>query len=148
MSKIDLYPNLKSPPSQARVATGTDFVGDKHALDVNVLGGTSTVTGELSISGLRIGGRNTTMNVTDTATKLPAVPFPDRNSMSVTNLSGVDIVYVGFSAAVTADRVIGITSGAELGPNEGMNFDLTDAVEIWGITEAGKTVMIKIMEIA
>lgn len=148
MSKIDLYPNLKSPPSHARVATGTDFVGDKHALDVNVLGGSSTVTGEISVSGLRIGGRNTTMNVTDTATKLPAVPFPDRNSMSITNLSGIDTVFIGFDSSVTADRVIGITSGAELGPNEGMNFDLTDEVEIWGITETGKTVMIKIMEVA
>lgn len=92
MSKIDLYPNLKSPPSQARVATGTDYSGDKHALDVNVLGGSSTVTGELTVSGLREAMRITTMDVSTTETALPATPLTNRNAISVSNLSGVATV--------------------------------------------------------
>lgn len=146
MSKIDLYPNLKAPPSQAKVATGTDFTGDKFALDVNVVAG--AVTGEITVSGLRVGGKNTTMNVGDTATALPATAFTGRNSMTIRNLSAVDTLYIGFDNLVTADRVIGTTSGMEVGPDEGLNFDLTDEVVVWGIAETGKTIMVKVTELA
>lgn len=145
MSKIDLYPNLKSAPSAAKVATGTDWAGDKFGLDVNVLGG--TVTGELSVSGLKTAGKNTCMNVGDTAQKIPATPLTGRNTMTITNLSA-DTLYIGFDASVTADRSIGNTAGSEVGQNEGINFDITDEVELWGITESGKTVLIKVMELA
>lgn len=124
------------------VAEGPLGVDDFQKLHVNAdkeLLVAGTVAGEVSVSGLKTGGRNTTMNVTDSAGKIPLVPFANRNSMSITNLSPVDTVFIGFDGTVTADRVIGTTSGAELGPNEGMNFDLTEAVEIWGITETGKT---------
>ena len=146
MSKIDLYPNLKSPPAAAKVATGTAWATDKFGMDVNVLGG--TVTGELSPTGLKNGGRMTTMEVTDTATMLPPVALTGRNSMKVTNLSTTETMYVGFDALVTADRAIGNTAGDELGPNEAINFDVTDEVPIYAIAESGKTILIKIMELA
>jgi hypothetical protein len=148
MSKIDLYPTSKSSPSLAKIATGTDYTGDKVALDVNVMGGTSTVTGTLSISGLNIAGRNTTMNVPDTATAIPATPLTDRNAITVTNLSGVDTLYVGFDSSVTADSVIGTTSGFPVGPQQGFNLDITENVILYAIAPTGKTIKIIITELA
>lgn len=42
MSRIDLYPNANSSPSDAKIATGTQ-VGNKVALDANVVGGNITI---------------------------------------------------------------------------------------------------------
>lgn len=148
MSRIDLYPNLKSPPSDAKVATGTAISGDKFAIDVSIAGSTGTLTGDFTPSGLKTAGRITTMNVTDTVTLLPTTNLTARNSLSITNLSAGDTLYVGFSNLVTADRTLGTNAGWEVGPNEGLNFDITDDIDIYGIAEAGKTVLVKIMELA
>ena len=147
MSKIDLYPNLKSPPSAAKVATGTALSGDKFALDVSIAGSTGTITGEFSPSGLQQAGRVTTMIVGDTVTTMPVTALTDRNSLSITNI-GTETLYVGFTPFVTPDRVVGTTSGWEVGPNEGFNSDIKDTIFIYGICEAGKSTMIKIMELA
>jgi hypothetical protein len=134
-----------------RLGNGTDLVttttsGSDVGLDVNVIGG--TVTGELTLSGLRIAGRNTTMNVLDVATVIPAIPLASRNTITVTNMSGTDTLYIGFDTGVTADSVIGITSGFPVGPQQGFNLDVTDEVELYGIAEAGKTIKIIVTELA
>lgn len=146
MPKIDLYPQLTSPPEDAKVVTGTAIAGDKFALDVAVKEIT-TVSGTFTPSGLSTAVKNTTMNVGDTATALPATALSNRNGMIVTNLSAVDTLYIG-DATVTADRSIGTTAGHEIPAGEGFQIDVTDSVTLYGRAEAGKTVLIKIMEVA
>lgn len=134
-----------------RLGDGTDLVttttvGPDVGLDVNVIAG--SFTGEFTQTGLKVSGRNTTMDVSDVAITLPAAPLTARNSLSLTNLSTVDTLYIGFASNVTPDRALGTTAGWEVGPNEGFNLDIQDNILIYGITEAGKTVRIKIMELA
>lgn len=125
--------------------TGTT-VGPDTGLDVNVIGG--TITGELTVSGLRTAGRTTTMDIPDSAIPIPAAPLTSRNSLSLTNLSPTETIYIGFSTSVTADNVLGTTSGWEVGPNEGFNLDVTDSIIIYAIAETGKTVRVKVLELA
>lgn len=127
------------------LVTSTTVAGDV-GLDVNVIGG--TVTGELTASGLTTAGKITTMNISDTAVAIPSSPLADRNSLALTNLSNVDTIYIGFSTSVTADQNLGLTAGWEVGPNEGFNLDIKDTILIYGITETGKTVRVKVMELA
>ena len=87
------------------------------------------------------------MNVGDTATLLPATALANRNAIKITNHSGTDKLYLGPSS-VTADNVIGTTSGDEVGTNESINFDITDAIPIYGRAETGKTIRVKIVELA
>lgn len=42
MSRIDLYPQLDSRPSEAQIATGTQS-GEKMGLDTHLIGGTVTI---------------------------------------------------------------------------------------------------------
>lgn len=121
-------------------------VAEKKGLDVNLIGG--VVSGEFVASGLSSQGRIITFNVSDTATPLPAVALPGRNSLALTNLSSTDTLYVGFLSSITADRVNGLTSGWEIGPNEGFNLDIRHNIVLYGITEAGKTIQVKLMELA
>lgn len=134
-----------------RLGDGTDLVtttavGPDVGLDVNILGG--TVSGTFTPSGLFTAGKITTMNVTDSAIALPSTPLSGRNSLSLTNLSLTDTLYIGFSTGVTANRTIGINAGWEVGPQEGFNLDIQDDIIIYGITETGKTILIKVMELA
>lgn len=144
MSKIDLYPNTKSPPSAALPATGTAFTGNKVAQDVNVLNG---ISGSFTQSGLRTNFKVTTMNLIDTALPFPATPLTARNAMSVINLDPAETFYVG-GPTVTADNSIGTVAGWPVGPGESFNLDITDAIVLYGIAPAGKTILIKIMELA
>ena len=89
----------------------------------------------------------TTMDVTDVATAIPASNLADRVAMSITNLDGVETLYLG-KITVTADRVLGTTSGWEVGAGESFNVDISDALTIYGRTEAGKTIRIKVLEIS
>lgn len=97
--------------------------------------------------GLTVSIKTTTMTVTDVATALPAVPLVNRNAMSVVNLDAAEVLYIG-NATVTANRVIGTTAGWEIPAQEGFNLDVTDSIVIYGIAEAGKTILVKILEIA
>lgn len=127
------------------LVTTTTVDGDV-GLDVNIIAG--SMTGEFTLTGLHIGGRNTTMNVTATATLIPAVAFASRNSITVTNLSLVDTIYIGFDSSVTADSVVGTTSGFPVSPQAGFNLDITTTVPLYAIAESGKTVKIIITELA
>lgn len=98
-------------------------------------------------SGLANDFVTTTMNVTDIAAPVPASALSSRVALTITNLDGVETLYLGKST-VTADRAIGTTAGWEVGPNESFNVDISDALVLYGIAEAGKTILIKVLEIS
>lgn len=96
-------------------------------------------------SGLQNDFKTTTMNVGDVAIPIPATPLVDRNSLSIVNLDSVETLYIGDSN-VTADRVVGNTSGWEVGAGETLNFDVKDTIIIYGRCETGKTILVKVLE--
>lgn len=148
MSKIDTYPQINSSPRDAQVVTGTTFNAEKKVgMDVNVLNQLD-VTGEFTVSGLKVSFRNTTMDVTSTAVALPATPLTNRNTITIQNKSLTDTLYIGPDNLVTADSVLGTTSGMEIGPGESWSIDITDQVVLYGIVETGKTIRIKVTEAA
>jgi hypothetical protein len=99
-------------------------------------------------SGLNEGFRVTTMNVTDVAGAIPPTALANRNAISIVNLDEAETIYCGPTLGVTADRSLGTTAGFEVGPNESFNLDVTDVISIFAIAESGKTVKIKVLEIA
>lgn len=107
------------------------------------------VTGQFDVTpaGLRLHFRTTTMMITDVETALPATPLGSRNAMTITNLSTTDTLYIGESG-VTADRVLGTTAGEEVGPNSGFNVDITNEIILYGICETGKSILVKVTELA
>lgn len=100
------------------------------------------------ISGLYNAMLVTTLNVVDVAAPIPSSALADRNSITITNLSATDTIYISSSPLVTADRVVGTTSGHEIGPLESFNINITDAIILYAISESGKTILTKVMEVA
>lgn len=96
-------------------------------------------------SGLQNSFRTTTMLIGDVAAPIPATPLSDRNSLSIANLDSAETLYIGDSN-VTANRVVGTTSGWEVGPGETLNFDVKDTIIIYGRAESGKSIMVKVLE--
>jgi hypothetical protein len=107
---------------------------------------TDSVSGTFSPTGLTKGLLVTTMTITDVATKIPLSALLERNAVSIQN-KGAEILYLG-NSNVTADSVEGTTSGWEIYAGSYMGFDITDAIDIYGICETGKSVLIKILELA
>jgi len=107
----------------------------------------NVVTGEFTFSGLSQALKITTMQVTDVATAMPATALTNRNAISVQNKDATNTVYIG-NSDVTADTVIGTTSGFELGPNGFFGLDITDDIVLYARCETGKTAIIKITEVA
>lgn len=107
----------------------------------------TTAKGTFSPTGLSTDWIITTLDVTDTATLLPATALVGRNALSIYNTSETDFVFIGKSN-VTADNVVGTTSGWDLPPKGYMNFDVKDNISIYAIAETGKTIRVKIMELA
>ena len=103
--------------------------------------------GTFTFSGFRKTFLTTTMDVGDVAIEMPPVPTVDRNSISVANLSQTETVYIG-NIDVTADQVLGTTSGHELPPNESFNLDIAADVILYARCESGKVARIKITETA
>lgn len=120
----------------------TDSNGDTAVRTV----GESTVTGEIQITGLGLAIRTTTMLVGTTPVKLPAAPLADRNSVQVLNLDDNEILYIG-NSDVTADRVVGTTSGFEVGPGNSFQSDIRGTIEIYGVVASG-SIMVKVTEVA
>ncbi len=108
---------------------------------------TNSITGEFSVSGLKVGGKITTILVSTTALALPATALADRNAIAIRNLSDTDILYIGFDTLITANDVLGTTAGWQVGPQENLQFDITDAVVIYGIAASG-SIKVQIMELA
>lgn len=122
---------------------GTIF-NDPDNLDLHTV--RTTAKGTFSQTGLKNGGRNTTLDVGDTATAMPV--FSSRNALSIHNTSETEILYVGFDTSVTADSVIGTTSGRQVGPGQILNFDATDNISLYAVAETGKTIRVHVMELA
>jgi len=151
MSKIDLYPQTDSSPQSAQIQTGTAFPAEKKfAADVNVMGGSidAEFSGTVSISGLRIRMRTTTMMVTDVATAIPPVALADRNAITITNFDPTEILYLADNNLVTADRALGTTAGHEINPEESFNLDIADTITLFGRCEPGISILIKVTELA
>lgn len=91
----------------------------------------------------------TTFEVTDVETKLPPVPLRDRNFMVLVNKSISDDIYVG-KTGVVAGNAIGTTSGMDVPASETFNIAIKGNVEVelYGIAETGKTVLVKVIEVA
>jgi hypothetical protein len=96
---------------------------------------------------------NTTLNVGDTATKLPTTPAAGRSTMTIRNLadpndaaSANKILYIGPTSGVSATFSIGTSYGMLLGPGESVNFALRANKEPYGIAPTGVTVPIQVTE--
>lgn len=87
------------------------------------------------------------MSVGDTELALPVIPLTDRNSIIIHNKSGTEKVYIG-KTGVTADTIVGTTSGWEIPANSYYALDVKDTIAIYGICESGKTAIVKVMELA
>ena len=105
------------------------------------------IGGSVQISGLSVEGKNTTLEVSTTAIPLPATALTGRNALSVRNLDATTTLYVGFSTSLTADSVVGVTSGWQVGPNETYNVDIQDDIVLFGIVTSG-TIKIQVQEFA
>ena len=104
---------------------------------------TGTLTGELTPSGLTIGGRFTEVTLTDTGwTALQAIggPLADRNAIAIQNESGVDIK-VQFDSGLASYKGMTIRDKSE------RQYDITDSIIIYGRSASG-TITVNVEEIA
>ncbi len=111
---------------------------DGQPLDIN---------GEFVFSGLSTAIKISTETISDVASPVPLVSLVGRNSISIQNKSGSEILYVGPSN-VEANSIVGGNGGWEIPPSEALNFDIKDTVIVYGIAPAGKTILVKILEMA
>ena len=125
-----------------------DRIKNAHTLDEDgyVILRTSA-KGTFSFAGLNKDWLITTMTVGDTATALPISSLSDRNSIMIRNTSDTETVYVGKSN-VTADLVIGTTSGLPLAPGDQFAVDVRNAVVIYGRCASGKSAIVQVVEFA
>jgi hypothetical protein len=117
--------------------------------DLNSSGETAVRTiseGDFSISGLRNGMRITTMEVSNVAVPLPALPLADRNSIIIFNLDETKTLYIG-NSDVEANENIGIKAGWQLGPRSYYSTDVTDNIIFYGVVDSG-TIKIQVKEIS
>lgn len=105
------------------------------------------ITGSFSPRGLTKEFKNTTMSVTDVATKIPAVPLTDRNAMAIYNNHATEVLYIG-NSDVTADTVAGTTSGWKIDAGSYLQLDITAAIELYAAFESGESGMVQILELA
>ena len=103
---------------------------------------------ESTPAGLRESIRITTLEITDTASLLPATALTNRNSMEIYNTDTSNSIWIGPSNSVTADCVVGTTSGKEISSGSYWNIDITDDIVLYGIAKSGNTVKIQVMEVA
>jgi len=105
------------------------------------------VVGSFTPSGLFTDWVITTMDVGDVAIALPILALTGSNSIIIHNKSATETLYIGKSN-VTADTVNGTTSGWEIPKNSYYALDVKNNIVIYGRCETGKTVKVKIMELA
>lgn len=122
--------------------TSTTIDGSTEALDVAVK------EGEFVPTGLTVSGLVTTLDVGDTAQLLPTSSLSGRNSLVIRSYSSTDTLYIGFNSSVTADLVVGSTSGFQVPPLGEFRCNITDDISVYGITETGVTVRIQVVELA
>lgn len=104
--------------------------------------------GTATFSGLSLRFLVTCLDITDVAAKIPTSALLSRNSLSIRNKSATKTIYIGEANTVTADSVIGTTSGWEIPANGELNIDITNDIELWAIAETGVTIRAKVLEVA
>ena len=110
----------------------------------------TSAKGTFTPQGLKTALLTTTQEIGSTAVALPATVLANRNSLIIHNKSTVDTLYVG-NSNVTADTPVSfpdITWGTEIPPNSFLNWDVASAITLYGRAETGKTILVKITEIA
>lgn len=123
--------------------TNSDGTGSLHASGFILNSIPSNITGTFTPSGLRVRMKVTNMTVTDTETPLPLAALAARNSIIIEN-KGVDSIFIGESGVSST----GINEGWEISASAFFSTDVTDAIVIYAIAPAGKTVNVKILELA
>lgn len=103
--------------------------------------------GTMTFSGLSEAIKISTLSIGDTVTALPTTALSNRNSISIQNKSSTETLYVGPSN-VEANSTVGGNGGWEIPPQEALNFDIKDVVTIYAIAPTGKTILVKILEMA
>ena len=120
----------------------------KDSNDDIAVRGCNEVSGTVIAGGFKIEQKITTANVTATSGAIPSGGnLSLRNAISIQNLSEIDTVYIG-NSDVVAGRGLGTTAGWEIGPLESLNETVTDAITYYAVADTGKTVLVKIREIA
>ena len=133
-------------PSDIYVALGpSPTAGDKkyRKLTVDALG---RLISAAQPSGLRTSLDHTTLDVTNVTVALPLAPAVGRNSMEVYNL-GASTIWVG-NATVTADSVVGTTSGRPLASGESYALDITEDIILYARSAPATTNRVLVMEFA
>jgi hypothetical protein len=102
---------------------------------------------DVEFSGLSKDFKITTIEITDTPSKIPPDPLDDRNSLTFRNLSETEILFFGKSD-VEAVRTVGGKGGYEVPPTDGFNTDIKNNLELYGVAETGKTIIVKVLETA
>ena len=128
MSRSDDYVRKSYDDVKKAIRVLTDFTGATI----------STV-----FSGLRVRVKITNLIITDIASPLPPIALANRNSIMIENRSA-DPIFIG-EADVAAS---GIKEGWEIYSTSVFSTDITDQIVLYGIAPAGKTVNLKIMELA
>lgn len=115
------------------------------AVNVSISGGQV----ESAPVGLSTDFKVTTFLVTDVQTKLPPTVLTDRNFMVVINKDELETIYVGKTGVVAGDA-IGTTAGMDVPAGETFNIAIKGNVEVelYAITEAGKTALVKVVEVS
>ena len=132
------------------VAVGPGGKDDLKKLKVDELGHLVTnASGEFSSSGLKKAIRTCKITITDEATKIPVTPLTDRNTISV-RVMGTAWVYFGKATVSVEGDVDGEDAGYPKMQFEEMSVDIKDnpAVEMYAICEAGKSCVVRVIELA
>jgi hypothetical protein len=112
---------------------------NETAVRVSVSGG--DLTGNFTVTGLKIGGRVTEVALnSSTWTPLPATPLADRNAMAIQNPSGIEIK-INYASDISGYVGVRIISGAE------RQYDIGPTIILYGKSESG-TPTIYVEEIA
>ncbi len=107
----------------------------------------TTSKGEFSPTGLKTDLLTTTMSVGTTPVKLPATALVGRNSIELHNLDLSLTLYVGKTSSVTADAIIGTTSGKEIDAGSFWSLDITPDIDLYGVVASG-SILLKVTEVA
>lgn len=107
----------------------------------------TSATGEFTPTGLKTSFLPTTFLIGDTASPLPATPLTDRNSIIIYNRSSDYSLFIG-NVDVTADSVVGTTSGWEIPKNSYFALDIKDSIILYGIYPLGTSGKVQVLEVA
>lgn len=104
----------------------------------------TSAVGTFTPSGLKVAIKISNVTVGDTPVALPVTPLTGRNSLMIYNRDPVEKMYIG-DATVAAS---GINEGWIIDPDSYLPFDISDSIALYAVAPSGKTLNVKIMELA